>query len=118
MNRRLIFDCAHNPDAARALTETLKAQGTEPKATVFAAMREKDIPGVVAELPDTNYILTSVGEPRSASRDELDDAVRDISPSAEWVPNPEEALERAIDDAFDLSLDESLEKALDKAFDQ
>jgi len=95
-HRRIIFDVAHNPDAAAALASTLKAEGREPDATVFAAMREKDIPGVLAALPNTRYILTTVGASRSADRVQLDEAADGIGLGTEWVPEPEEALERAI----------------------
>jgi len=96
-HRRIIFDVAHNPDAAAALASTLKAEGTEPDATVFAAMREKDIPGVMAALPHANYILTTVGTQRSAGQPQLEEAAGIVGIGAEWVPEPEEALKRAIE---------------------
>jgi len=96
-HRKIIFDVAHNPDAATALTSTLKAEGREPDATVFAAMREKDIPGVLSALPRTRYVFTTVGAPRSAGNRQLDEAADGMGLGTEWVPEPEEALERAIE---------------------
>ncbi len=46
----VLVDVGHNPQAARALAEWLHAQPRRPTQVVYAALADKDAPGVVAAL--------------------------------------------------------------------
>ncbi len=64
----LMLDCAHNRASARRLVETLQGYFPGlPWVLVFGAMRDKDVPGMFAELlPSCSAaIMTSIGAPRA-----------------------------------------------------
>ncbi|MEQ1869948.1 MAG: folylpolyglutamate synthase/dihydrofolate synthase family protein [Vicinamibacterales bacterium] len=64
--RSVLLDAAHNPDGARTLAEFLEPRGACP--LVFAAMRDKDIEGILAALRGrvSAIVLTRASHPRSA----------------------------------------------------
>jgi dihydrofolate synthase/folylpolyglutamate synthase len=69
-----IFDVAHNPHAARALAENLRAMAPTGKVfAVFAMLRDKDIAGVVRALKGQVdlWLVAGIGQPRGASAEEL-----------------------------------------------
>jgi dihydrofolate synthase / folylpolyglutamate synthase len=72
----IVLDGAHNPGAARALAETLRALKWRPRA-VLAVMRGKDVKGIVGELRPfvEGFYCTQVGNERSLSAIELLDGV-------------------------------------------
>ncbi|MDP2878402.1 MAG: bifunctional tetrahydrofolate synthase/dihydrofolate synthase [Sulfuricella sp.] len=69
-----IFDVAHNPHAARALAENLRAMPPAGKTfAVFAMLRDKDIAGVVRAMKEQVdlWLIAGIGQPRGASAEEL-----------------------------------------------
>lgn len=69
-----IFDVAHNPHAARALAENLRAMPPAGKViAVFAMLRDKDIAGVVRAMQGQvdRWLVAGIGQPRGASSEEL-----------------------------------------------
>ena len=70
----LVLDVAHNPQAAAALAFNLDQMGFYPRThAVFGAMRDKDIPGMVARLAPLidAWYLCDLPLPRAADADEL-----------------------------------------------
>nr|WP_218861566.1 folylpolyglutamate synthase/dihydrofolate synthase family protein [Nocardioides panzhihuensis] len=65
----VILDAAHNPGGARALAAGLSDLGGQPTVAVVAAMGDKDLAGMLAELEPvvTTMICTRNGSPRSLS---------------------------------------------------
>ncbi|MEU0313483.1 folylpolyglutamate synthase/dihydrofolate synthase family protein [Nocardioides sp. NPDC006273] len=65
----VILDAAHNPDGARALAAGLADLGGRPTVAVVAALSDKDLAGMLAELEPvvTTMICTRNGSPRSLS---------------------------------------------------
>ena len=71
---QVILDVAHNPQAARALAETIAETGFAPQTiAVFGMLRDKDIPAVVRELSPrvTRWHVASLGGARGATAAEL-----------------------------------------------
>ncbi|PIQ12614.1 MAG: bifunctional tetrahydrofolate synthase/dihydrofolate synthase [Hydrogenophilales bacterium CG_4_9_14_3_um_filter_59_35] len=69
-----IFDVAHNPHAARALAENLRAMPPTGKTfAVFAMLRDKDIAGVVRAMKEQvdRWLVAGIGQPRGASAEEM-----------------------------------------------
>lgn len=83
----IILDGAHNLDGIKALVQTLSICGLSSKsAVVFAAMRDKDLKGMLRELCSSfpMLFLTSVpGSPRSADPYELFKTAEKLSCHAE-----------------------------------
>ena len=70
----LVLDVAHNPQAVAALALNLDAMGFFPRThAVFGAMRDKDIPGLLAKLAPLVDVwhCCSLPTPRAAGADEL-----------------------------------------------
>jgi len=71
----LIFDVAHNPEAARGLAENLARHAAEGGRTlaVFSMLRDKDITGVVRTLAPlvTAWFYAPLDGERAATREEL-----------------------------------------------
>jgi dihydrofolate synthase/folylpolyglutamate synthase len=65
--RSLLLDAAHNPAGAEALAAFLAARGVR-QPLVFAAMRDKDVRGILAALVPhvSSLVLTRASNPRSA----------------------------------------------------
>jgi dihydrofolate synthase/folylpolyglutamate synthase len=97
--RDLILDAAHNPAGAAALASYLAGLGGPPPALVFAAMRDKDVQGMLrALLPRVGQmIVTRAANSRSADPDALAAEARVIAPAlaVHVVPSPVEALATA-----------------------
>jgi dihydrofolate synthase/folylpolyglutamate synthase len=79
---RVLLDAAHNPAGARALATFLREAGWTDCALVFAAMRDKDVTGMLAELvPLCGVIVcTTAPTPRAAPADELAATARELFP--------------------------------------
>ena len=70
----VILDVAHNPQAARALADSLMAMGRNGRTlAVFAMLKDKDIAGVIAALKSsvTHWYIAGLGVPRGASAADL-----------------------------------------------
>ncbi|BAN34727.1 FolC bifunctional protein [Sulfuricella denitrificans skB26] len=95
-----IFDVAHNPHAARALAENLRAMPPTGKViAVFAMLRDKDIAGVVRVMKEQVDLwwVAGIGQPRGASADELMRVLEqeDLAQRAESFPTVAEAYRHA-----------------------
>ena len=101
----IVLDSAHNPHGARAVAATITEAFTfDPLIGVFAAMRDKDIPGVLEILePVLNRIVltTVTSTDRAATPAELGEIARDIfgADRVREAPTMAEALEIAVADA-------------------
>ena len=70
----VILDVAHNPQAARILSENLRAQYVSGKTiAVFGMLRDKDMAGVIASLKDhiDEWYIGGLAGPRGASGETL-----------------------------------------------
>jgi dihydrofolate synthase / folylpolyglutamate synthase len=97
--RELILDAAHNPAGAAALASYLASAGGTLPVLVFAAMRDKDVRGMLnALLPLCGrLILTRAANSRSADPDALAVEARAIAPALaiDIVASPVAALVEA-----------------------
>lgn len=76
---QVVLDVAHNPQAATALAQALRALGAAPRThAVFGAMADKDIAGVLACLDDAvdAWYFCDLPTPRAASAQALLDIWR------------------------------------------
>lgn len=84
---RVIMDVAHNPHAAHALAENLKAAKVQQHGrtfAVFAMLADKDVRGVVEAVKDEIdvWYIASIDNVRGASAAELALVVADVAPDA------------------------------------
>jgi dihydrofolate synthase/folylpolyglutamate synthase len=85
----LVLDVAHNPQAVAALALNLDAMGFFPRThAVFGAMRDKDIPGLLAKLVPLVDIWHCCALPsaRAASAEELAALVRTATAGRPGAP--------------------------------
>jgi dihydrofolate synthase/folylpolyglutamate synthase len=103
--REIILDAAHNPAGASALASYLRSleggrRGGAP-ALVFAAMRDKDVDGMLKVLlPAVGHVVvTRPSNPRAADPEELASRIRALQPAlaVEVVVPPAAAVARAAD---------------------
>jgi dihydrofolate synthase/folylpolyglutamate synthase len=92
----VLVDAAHNPAGATALALYLMDSGSAKLPIVFAAMRDKDVAGMIAALAPaaSEFIATTVPHARARSADEMAAAIRACSvtvPVTSAVP-PEAAV--------------------------
>ncbi len=88
-DERIVLDGAHNPAAAAALAEAWRAEFGGAKATLlFAAMRDKDVRGVLAALrPIAARVITvPVQNVRACTAADLCAMARDVDPA--WPCEP------------------------------
>lgn len=79
----IVFDVAHNPQAAAVLRENLSNMGYFPETwAVFGMLRDKDIAGVVHHLRDRvdHWLCATLDGPRAATADMLARIVRQEKP--------------------------------------
>jgi dihydrofolate synthase/folylpolyglutamate synthase len=97
-DREILLDAAHNPAGAAALARYLVSIGP-PRPLVFAAMRDKDLTGMIAELAPvvSRVIATRASNPRSAEPADVAATIQSIAPAldVETAVSPAEALVRA-----------------------
>ena len=81
--REAILDAAHNPAGARALASYLKTLPGSPQPLVFAAMRDKDIDGMLRELVPAigGLVLTRASTRRAADPDAVAERARVLAPA-------------------------------------
>ncbi|MBI3400577.1 MAG: bifunctional folylpolyglutamate synthase/dihydrofolate synthase [Acidobacteria bacterium] len=93
--RELLLDAAHNPAGAAALASYLRER-RPPLPLVFAAMRDKNIAGILAPLAPVidSLIVTRASNPRSADPSAIVGHARAVAPSlvVSIAPSPAEAL--------------------------
>ena len=94
----ILLDAAHNPAGARALASHLQDIGWSRVTLLFGAMRDKDIPGMLAPLASVceTIICTTAPTSRAMSASDLADAARQVVRSVEVVPEFKDALDRSI----------------------
>jgi dihydrofolate synthase/folylpolyglutamate synthase len=99
--RRILLDAAHNPDGAAALARYLTRWHPERPPLVFAAMRDKDVEGMLrALLPAVGeVVVTTPPTPRAADARELAARVRALARGrrVEVVDEPLAAVELALE---------------------
>jgi dihydrofolate synthase/folylpolyglutamate synthase len=96
----VLLDGAHNPQGAEALAAELavrSAAGQPRPVLVFAAMKDKDIAGLIAPLlPHVAHVVaTQPGVDRAVDPETLAATIRGAGAGAEPAPSPAEALARA-----------------------
>ncbi|HET9705633.1 MAG TPA: cyanophycin synthetase [Vicinamibacterales bacterium] len=96
----ILIDAAHNPAGAAALASYLSDTRSAKLPIVFAAMRDKDVAGMIAALAPaaSEFIATTVPHGRAWTADEMAAAIRACGvslPVATAAP-PEAAVERAL----------------------
>jgi dihydrofolate synthase/folylpolyglutamate synthase len=98
--RELLLDAAHNPAGAASLASYLRADGSDPRPLVFAAMRDKDVAGMFAALLPAvgRLVVTRASNARAADPDQLAREARAIAPALPIAIVP--ALGDALDAAW------------------
>ena len=82
----VVFDVAHNPQAAAVLNENLSNMGFFPETwAVFGMLRDKDIGGVVRHLRERvdHWLCVTLDGPRAATAEQLAQIVRQEKPGAD-----------------------------------
>lgn len=76
----VILDAAHNPDGARALAAALSDLGPQRTVAVVAALGDKDLAGMLAELEPvvTTMVCTRNSSPRSLPSQDVAAAARKV----------------------------------------
>jgi dihydrofolate synthase/folylpolyglutamate synthase len=97
--RELLLDAAHNPAGAASLASYLREQPA-PRPLVFAAMRDKNIDGILAPLVAViaRLVVTRASNPRSADPSAIAATARAIAPSL--AVSVATSLEEALADAW------------------
>jgi dihydrofolate synthase/folylpolyglutamate synthase len=97
--RELLLDAAHNPAGAASLASYLRERATAPLPLVFAAMRDKNISGILAALAPVidSLVVTRASNPRSADPSAIAEQARAVAPSlpVSIEPTPGAALAAA-----------------------
>jgi dihydrofolate synthase/folylpolyglutamate synthase len=97
--RELLMDAAHNPAGAGALASYLRERQGAPLPLVFAAMRDKNIAGILAPLAPVidSLVVTRASNPRSADPAAIAALARAVAPSlaVTVAPSPADALVEA-----------------------
>jgi dihydrofolate synthase/folylpolyglutamate synthase len=93
-----LIDGAHNLAGANVLKDFLQENWQGSLTLIFAAMNDKNIEGISAELFPLadKIILTSVDEKRSASAERLKALARTAQSEVMYCADVEEALEKAV----------------------
>jgi dihydrofolate synthase/folylpolyglutamate synthase len=96
----VLIDAAHNPAGAAALASYLSDLRSPKLPIVFAAMRDKDVAGMIGALAPaaSEFIATAVTHARAWTPDEMAAAIRDCGvtvPVTSSAP-PEAAVARAL----------------------
>ena len=98
--REIVLDAAHNPAGARALASYLRTLGGPKPTLVFAAMKDKDLDGMLAVLLPAfgRVVVTKPGTPRAGDPAELASRIRAIAPALpiDVVDAPADALKSAL----------------------
>ncbi len=96
----LLLDAAHNPAGARTLAAYLGELGGAPLPLVFAAVKDKDVRGMLdALLPAiSRVIVTQAPTPRAQRATEIVALIRAVAPAMDAVvePDPLKAVRAAL----------------------
>ncbi len=98
---RLLLDGGHNPEGLRRLREEVRTLvGEAPVTVVFGAMRDKDVPAMLAELAllePVTVVFTAAASAGDRAEPAADLAVRWTESPATWEADAATALARARD---------------------
>ncbi|MGK9477216.1 bifunctional folylpolyglutamate synthase/dihydrofolate synthase [Melioribacter sp. OK-6-Me] len=99
-NPKVIFDAAHNPEGIETFLQEFEKESDnyEKRSVVFAAMKDKEIKGMIKKLGkkfDTLYV-TTVGLDRSATIDDLRNAAEEAGINAIPLYEPAELVRNFI----------------------
>jgi dihydrofolate synthase/folylpolyglutamate synthase len=89
----VLLDCAHNPDAARALASALPRQGDRPICLVFGALSDKRPVEMLAALAPIASRVWVVAPPSARAADP--EPIARAHPGASWDHDPARALAAA-----------------------
>jgi dihydrofolate synthase/folylpolyglutamate synthase len=96
----LLIDAAHNPAGARALASYMEDSGVAPLPIAIAAMRDKDVAGMVGALGHvaSRFVATEVPHERSHSAAALGRRIEDlvVGIAVDVEPDPRRAVARAL----------------------
>ena len=95
----LLIDAAHNPAGAAALASYLNDTGSKKLPIVFAAMKDKDLPKMIAPLKDfaSAFFATTIRHARARTAEDLAAEIRRmVQVAVESDPSPDEAVKRAL----------------------
>jgi len=95
--RQVLFDCAHNVSAARALAQTLRSNNTRDAILLFGALEDKDWQGMLEPLlPFTRQRLYCPPPVLMAGRKGVPyDALKSVA-TGSWHPSVREAIEHGV----------------------
>jgi dihydrofolate synthase/folylpolyglutamate synthase len=81
--RELLLDAAHNPAGAASLASYLRERQTTALPLVLAAMRDKNVTGILRELAPVigSLVVTRASNPRSADPSAIAEQAHAVSPS-------------------------------------
>lgn len=92
---KVLLDAAHNPAGAEALAAYLRTL-SPPRALVFSAMRDKDLPAILRPLASvvSRIVITRATNPRAADPPDIAALVRALAPAlpVEVVEPPQAAV--------------------------
>jgi dihydrofolate synthase/folylpolyglutamate synthase len=96
----VLLDAAHNPSGAAALAAYLSDAGVAPLPIVFAAMRDKDVKGMLAPLAPlaSRFIATTVTSSRALDVESIAAEMLHVAPETdlESQPSPDLAVDQAL----------------------
>lgn len=96
----VLIDAAHNPAGAAALGDYLREAEVAPIPIVFAAMRDKDINGMLTPLVPiaSAFVATTVSSARARDAKSLATDIMRIAPNLDVAiePSPDSAVVRAL----------------------
>lgn len=99
-DRQVLLDGAHNPAGARALAAYLRELHPARLPIVFAAMRDKDVPGMLAALAPaaSAFVITEARNPRTLTVDALAAHAHHVAAGvpAGVAPDSAQALDEAL----------------------
>jgi dihydrofolate synthase/folylpolyglutamate synthase len=94
----ILLDAAHNPAGARALASHLEDLKWTGVTLVFAAMRDKDVRGMLETLAPFAHTIVCATAPgtRALAASEIASIAAPLGPAVEAIDAPAAALERAL----------------------
>jgi dihydrofolate synthase/folylpolyglutamate synthase len=101
-NPTLIVDVGHNPGAIRATLDSLHRIWKGRKVhVIFSALRDKDIPAMIAHLKaeSGNAFIVPLPPPRGLRMDEITNLAKEANWNAQACPDVNQALQMAFEQA-------------------
>ncbi len=97
----LIVDAAHTVKSVQVALSTIREMfGRAPDAVIFGVYADKDVAGMLSQIPPTSrLILSQAAHPRAMDIARLQSLARTFKGEILPIPSPREALERALAEA-------------------